>query len=117
MLSLSYHGFNVISNLQDHSLLVFEHVGCMLVGERITTHTGSEDTLAERLRRRPAKPMGSPRMGSDPTGVDIAASWTLSPNTEILIYNLQEQTTPAKHPNTLNHVLLLICILARLSVA
>ena len=27
------------------------------------------DTLAERLRRRPAKPMGSPRMGSNPTGV------------------------------------------------
>ena len=29
-----------------------------------------EDTLAERLRRRPAKPMGSPRVGSNPTGVD-----------------------------------------------
>ena len=29
------------------------------------------DTLAERLRRRPAKPMGSPRVGSNPTGVDI----------------------------------------------
>ena len=28
------------------------------------------DTLAERLRRRPAKPMGSPRVGSNPTGVD-----------------------------------------------
>ena len=27
------------------------------------------DTLAERLRRRPAKPMGSPRVGSNPTGV------------------------------------------------
>ena len=27
------------------------------------------DTLAERLRRRPAKPMGSPRMGSNPIGV------------------------------------------------
>ena len=26
-------------------------------------------TLAERLRRRPAKPMGSPRVGSNPTGV------------------------------------------------
>ena len=24
----------------------------------------AEDTLAERLRRRPAKPMGSPRVGS-----------------------------------------------------
>ena len=29
----------------------------------------SNDTLAERLRRRPAKPMGSPRVGSNPTGV------------------------------------------------
>ena len=27
------------------------------------------DTLAERLRRRPAKPMGSPCVGSNPTGV------------------------------------------------
>ena len=27
------------------------------------------DTLAERLRRRPAKPMGSARVGSNPTGV------------------------------------------------
>ena len=30
----------------------------------------AEDTLAERLRRRPAKLMGSPRVGSNPTGVD-----------------------------------------------
>ena len=30
---------------------------------------GSKDTLAERLRRRPAIPMGSPRVGSTPTGV------------------------------------------------
>ena len=29
----------------------------------------TDDTLAERLRRRPAKPMGSPRVGSNPTGV------------------------------------------------
>ena len=29
----------------------------------------AEDTLAEWLRRRPAKPMGSPRVGSNPTGV------------------------------------------------
>ena len=28
------------------------------------------DTLAEWLRRRPAKPMGSPCVGSNPTGVD-----------------------------------------------
>ena len=32
---------------------------------------GTKDTLAERLRRRPAKPMGSPRVGSNPTGVDL----------------------------------------------
>ena len=31
----------------------------------------AKDTLAERLRRRPAKPMGSPRVGSNPTGVDL----------------------------------------------
>ena len=29
------------------------------------------DTLAECLRRRPAKPMGSPRVGSNPTGVEL----------------------------------------------
>ena len=29
----------------------------------------SEDTLAEWLRRRPAKPVGSARVGSNPTGV------------------------------------------------
>ena len=36
-----------------------------------TLHPASsiKDTLAERLRRRPAKPMGSPRVGSNPTGV------------------------------------------------
>ena len=32
-----------------------------------------QDTLAEWLRRRPAKPMGSPRVGSNPTGVDLRA--------------------------------------------
>ena len=34
-------------------------------------HSFSKDTLAEWLRRRPAKPMGSPRVGSNPTGVDF----------------------------------------------
>lgn len=33
------------------------------------------DTLAEWLRRRPAKPMGSPRVGSNPTGVDSVCIW------------------------------------------
>ncbi len=35
---------------------------------------GFEDTLAEWLRRRPAKPMGSPRVGSNPTGVALRRS-------------------------------------------
>ncbi len=33
-----------------------------------------KDTLAERLRRRPAKPMGSPCVGSNPTGVVLVLS-------------------------------------------
>ena len=36
--------------------------------------TFADDTLAERLRRRPAKPMGSPRVGSNPTGVVLPSS-------------------------------------------
>ena len=36
-------------------------------------HSGATDTLAERLRRRPAKPTGSPRVGSNPTGLDLFA--------------------------------------------
>ena len=41
---------------------------------RVQSAGSAEDTLAERLRRRPAKPMGSPRVGSNPTGVDFASS-------------------------------------------
>ena len=37
--------------------------------------TCAKDTLAERLRHRPAKPMGSPRVGSNPTGVDSCLSF------------------------------------------
>ena len=33
------------------------------------THKMHEDALAEWLRRRPAKPVGSARVGSNPTGV------------------------------------------------
>ena len=33
--------------------------------------TVARDTLAEWLRRWPAKPMGSPRVGSNPTGVEF----------------------------------------------
>ena len=40
-----------------------------LPGAYRATPLESQDTLAERLRRRPAKPMGSPRVGSNPTGV------------------------------------------------
>ena len=36
----------------------------------------SDDTLAEWLRRRPAKSMGFPRVGSNPTGVVLACSLT-----------------------------------------
>ena len=45
--------------------------GCPKTGLRRlgTQHNKHRDTLAERLRRRPAKPMGSPRVGSNPTGV------------------------------------------------
>ena len=32
----------------------------------------ANDTLADWLRRRPAKPMGSPRVGSKPSGVEFA---------------------------------------------
>ena len=35
-----------------------------------------DDTLAEWLRRRPAKPMGSPCVGSNPTGVVFVATST-----------------------------------------
>ena len=35
------------------------------------------DTLADWLRRRPAKPMGSPRVGSNPTGVGLHVRATL----------------------------------------
>ena len=39
---------------------------CLVIQPRIEL---PRDTLAEWLRRRPAKPMGSPRVGSNPTGV------------------------------------------------
>jgi hypothetical protein len=35
----------------------------------VLAQSSAKDTLAERLRRRPAKAMGSPRVGSNPTGV------------------------------------------------
>ena len=36
--------------------------------------SGCKDTLAEWLRRLTAKAMGSPRMGSNPSGVDLTNS-------------------------------------------
>ena len=47
----------------------------------------STDTLAEWLRRRPAKPMGSPRVGSNPTGVDwLEAELMCDGETEFMIF-------------------------------
>ena len=51
--------------LEDGSTLEFTSPNCNISA----WHRWAEDTLAERLRRRPAKPMGSPRVGSNPTGV------------------------------------------------
>ena len=36
----------------------------------------AKDTLAKWLRRRPAKPIGSPRVGSNPTGVVLRFTMT-----------------------------------------
>ena len=50
----------------------FSPLRCVLAGDVaaiIWPPLPRRDTLAERLRRRPAKPMGSPRVGSNPTGV------------------------------------------------
>ena len=44
-------------------------VGANDAAFELTYIEGAKDTLAERLRRRPFKPMGSPRVGSNPTGV------------------------------------------------
>ena len=61
-------------------VLRFSHAGLARFRRGATANQSSlpesagraEDTLAERLRRRPAKPMGSPRVGSNPTGVVFA---------------------------------------------
>ena len=41
----------------------------LLMGIDRISRIRCKDTLAEWLRRRPAEPMGSPRVGSNPTGV------------------------------------------------
>jgi hypothetical protein len=45
--------------------------GALASAWEFTPWQHAEDSLAERLRRRPAKPMGFPRVGSNPTGVDL----------------------------------------------
>jgi hypothetical protein len=45
--------------------------GALASAWEFTPWQHAEDSLAERLRRRPAKPMGLPRVGSNPTGVDL----------------------------------------------
>ena len=58
-----------ISNFQGGGGAESLHARVMSVDSVMST-----DTLAEWLRRRPAKPMGSPRVGSNPTGVDWLAA-------------------------------------------
>ena len=45
----------------------------------------AQDTLAERLRRRPAKSMGSPRVGSNPTGVVALSESRQSATTALIL--------------------------------
>ena len=52
---------------------------------RNQTNLRSDDTLAERLRRRPAKPMGSPRVGSNPTGVVSISRGAFSAHDKMLL--------------------------------
>jgi hypothetical protein len=49
-----------------------------VVHDGLENRMSDNDTLAERLRRRPAKPMGSPRVGSNPTGVDYLAIYSVA---------------------------------------
>ena len=88
-----------------NSVLCSQHFGS--VSEILNSRT--DDTLAERSRRRPAKPMGSPRVGSNPTGVayenmiarppmpvcvSACPSWT-----RLVHANLQPCLLPTKHGN------------------
>ena len=68
----------------------------------------TKDTLAERLKRRPAKPMGSPRVGSNPTGVVfVARSMRFGVELPPLGASIHHTPSPA-HPRT--------CLQARLPV-
>ena len=55
--------------LRDGDLYAYPAQANAIVLSKSTWCQECRDTLAERLRRRPAKPMGSPRVGSNPTGV------------------------------------------------
>ena len=57
---------NLIPRIPSHSYACCETASCATI---MASFGFADDTLAERLRRRPAKPMGSPRVGSNPTGV------------------------------------------------
>ena len=67
---------NVLEAARSQRALISRGPCCNRGGARQELKEGTlprvlEDTLAERLRRRPAKPMGSPRVGSNPTGVGL----------------------------------------------
>ena len=56
---------------------------------------GREDTLAEWLRRRPAKPVGSARVGSNPTGVGYLVSFYITSRSTFLAYHALRARPPA----------------------
>ena len=57
---------NLIPRIPSHSYACCENAFCSTI---LPSFGFADDPLAERLRRRPAKPIGSPRVGSNPTGV------------------------------------------------
>ena len=57
----------------------------------------SNDTLAERLRRRPAKPMGSPRVGSNPTGVVLVMA-KLGHHNKHNMFHIRKTAFMLQHP-------------------
>ena len=60
----------------------------------------ADDTLAERLKRRPAKPMGSPPMGSNPT--DVVFFWKYCPSlADGVLRNIEHRSCRStQHPAT-----------------
>ena len=50
--------------------VLYHSMSCPEFGSKFEIlQSRTDDTLAERSRRRPAKPMGSPHVGSNPRGV------------------------------------------------